>query len=223
METNPILLGIADDHVLFRKGLKEILEHDGRYRVIIEASDGKELIDKVDEQYPDIILMDLKMKGMDGMEATKILKDKYEDIKIIALSMFDDSRFIKHLFELGANGYLLKNTAPEEMFNALKQVYEVDYYFTPKISRIIAEGISKKMKGKPALEAGETISTREKEVLSLICRGMTTAEIAEKLFISSRTVEGHRQHLLEKTDTKNSAALVAWAYRNGVVEVQPEL
>ncbi|EAY24623.1 response regulator transcription factor [Microscilla marina] len=217
----PVKVAIADDHVLFRKGLVTILELDDNIEVVYGADNGKELIDKVDAQPPDVILMDLKMPVMDGMEATKIIKAKYPEVKVLVLSMYDEEKFIIHCLELGANGYLLKNTDPDELVHAIGTVMAKDFYFNNHISTVMLKGLNqkKRAKGKPQFENSIELTKREQEVLELICKELTTPEMAEKLFISNRTVEGHRKNLLEKTGAKNTAGLVVFALKNELVEI----
>lgn len=217
----PVKVAIADDHVLFRKGLITILELDDNIEIVLDADNGKDLIEKLESNLPEVILMDLKMPVMDGMEATKIIKEKHPDIKVLILSMYDEEKFIIHCLELGANGYLLKNTDPDEVINAIDIVMKKDLYFNDHISTVMLKGLNQKnrIKGKPRFDSNLQLTNREKEILELICKELTTPEIAEKLFISNRTVEGHRKNLLEKTGAKNTAGLVVFALKNELVEI----
>lgn len=217
----PVTVAIADDHVLFRKGLITILELDDDLEVIYDVDNGKELIEKLDAQIPEVILMDLKMPIMDGMEATKQIKAQNPEVKILILSMYDEEKFIIHCLELGANGYLLKNTDPDEVVKAIHTVVAKDFYFNNHISTVMLKGLNQKTraKGKPQFGNGVELTKREMEILGLICKELTTPEIAEKLFISNRTVEGHRKNLLEKTGAKNTAGLVVFALKNELVEI----
>lgn len=217
----PVRVAIADDHVLFRKGLITILELDDDLEVIYDADNGEELIKKLEAQVPEVILMDLKMPVMDGMEATKLIKAKYPEVKILILSMYDEEKFIIHCLELGANGYLLKNTDPDEVVKAIHTVVEKDFYFNNHISTVMLKGLNQKTraKGKPQFDNSVELTKREREILELICKELTTPEMAEKLFISNRTVEGHRKNLLEKTGAKNTAGLVVFALKNELVEI----
>lgn len=217
----PVTVAIADDHVLFRKGLITILELDDDIEVVYDADNGQELIDKVNTQPPDVILMDLKMPVMDGMEATKLIKEKHPEVKILILSMYDEEKFIIHCLELGANGYLLKNTDPDELVDAIGTVMSKDFYFNNHISTVMLKGLNQKMrvKSKPQFGNHVELTKREMEILELICKELTTPEMAEKLFISNRTVEGHRKNLLEKTGAKNTAGLVVFALKNELVEI----
>ncbi len=217
----PVKVAIADDHVLFRKGLITILEMDDDIEVVLEVNNGKELVENLNQPLPEVILMDLKMPEMDGMEATKIIKEKHPEIKILILSMYDEEKFIIYCLELGANGYLLKNADPAEVTQAIRTVVAKDFYFNDHISTVMLKGLNQKSrpKGKPQWTNKIQLTNREKEVLELICHEYTTPEIGEKLFISHRTVEGHRKHLLEKTGAKNTAGLVVFALKHELIEM----
>ena len=213
-----IRIGIADDHKLFRKGVIELLASDPGLEVVLEANSGTNLIEQMPTSKPDLVLMDLKMPGMDGMEATKFFKAHYPEVKIIVLSMIDDDKFILHLIKLGANGYLPKNTDPLELLNAIHTTATKGYYFNERISKVMMEGLHGPKQDAPSLNDNVQFSEREREVLQLLCDGLTTAEIAEKVFLSPRTVEGYRHRMIEKTDTRNTAGLVAYAIRKGLVQ-----
>ncbi|MFN4123856.1 MAG: response regulator [Flavobacteriales bacterium] len=212
---------LTDDHKLFRSGIKSLLHTFDDFQVIAEAGNGQELLDILAQgnESPDVIMLDLEMPVMDGMETLKNLKTRYPDVKCVVLSMHDDEKFIIHMMELGARGYLLKNAEPEDIDQAIRSVAQTGYHFSDKISRIMLQGLVKKEKVKPVFQNKEALSEREVEVLRLICEELTAAEIAEKLFISPRTVEGHRNKLMEKTGAKNIAGLVVYAMKEGLYEV----
>lgn len=212
-----ITIGIADDHAIFRKGVIDLLSVIPNANVILEASNGKELIEKMATTMPDIVLMDLKMPEIDGIKATKILKEKYPDVKIVVLSMFEEDNFILHLMGLGAVGYLMKNEDPSAVIEAIQQVHERDYYITPKVQAILNKGLSNRKGNVPTFDY--KLAENEKAVLQYTCAGMTNAKIAQKIFRSVRTVEGIRQQLLKKTGTQNTAALVAFAFRNNLIDL----
>lgn len=217
-----IKLAICDDQVLFLRGLKYIIRDFDNIEIVMEAQSGEELLEKVSQAPPDVILLDMKMPGMDGIEVTKRLKASYPAIKIILLTMYDDERLISHVMEVGANGYLLKNEEPDVLQEAIVSVVEKDMYFNDYVAKALLKGLKNKDTA-PPLSVGATpplnITTREMEILQLICKEFTTAEIAQQLFISARTVEGHRKNLMEKTGVRNTAGLVIFAVRNKLVEV----
>ena len=156
---------------------------------------------------------------MDGIEATEHIKAKYPEIKIIVLSMYEDERFIIHLLELGVNGYLLKNAEPEEMEYTIETVMTKDFCFNDQITNIMRKNLFGTRKGKPNFDTNVEFTPRELQILKLVCKEMTNAEIGKELHLSSRTVEGHRKKILEKTGAKNTAGMVYFAIKNGLVDI----
>ena len=207
---------IVDDHKLFRKGIHSLLEDFDFVGEIYEAGNGIELLELLDklELESVIILLDIQMPVMDGIEAQKKIRKLYPDLKVIVLTMQDDEQLILYMVCEGVNGYLLKNAEPEELEIALQKVIKNDFYFPPDMSRLVLKSVTRK--NRTTLESPE-FSEREIEVLDLICREYTAAEIAEKLELSPRTVEGYRSKLLEKTGAKNIAGLVVYAMKNKIV------
>ena len=213
-------LAIADDHELFRKGFISMLSGVPDFEFVLEAANGQELLDKMATQSVDIVLMDLQMPVMDGMQATEILLEKYPDVKVIVVSMFDEDRFVIHMLEKGVHGYLLKDTSTDEVEKAIYRVAEEGFYYSDFVSRAMHRKMVNRSANKQpnfSTTANVGLSNREQEVLRLLCDGLSTTEISDKLFISTRTVEGHRLRILEKTGTKNTAAAVAFAYKNHVI------
>jgi len=212
---------LVDDEVLFRKGIYFLLQREENIEIIFEASNGDELIDylKKNDAHPDIILMDLKMPLLNGVEATKIIRNDFPEIKIIALTSYNTDSFISNMIKIGASSYLLKNATPTEMISTINQVFEKGFFYNETIFEIInRQNISN---FKPKSQFTEiSLTTREREVLELICQQMSAVEIAEKLFISTRTVEGHRINLLLKTEAKNIAGLVVFAIQNNIVLIE---
>ena len=213
-------LAIADDHELFRKGFISMLSGVPDFEFVLEAANGQELLDKMATQPVDIVLMDLQMPVMDGMQATEILLEKYPDVKVIVVSMFDEDRFVIHMLEKGVHGYLLKDTSTDEVEKAIYRVAEEGFYYSDFVSRAMHRKMVNRSANKQptfSTTANVGLSNREQEVLRLLCDGLSTTEISDKLFISTRTVEGHRLRILEKTGTKNTAAAVAFAYKNHLI------
>ena len=220
MENDIIRIAFVDDHTLFRAGLKSIFEPISYIEVLFDSSHGQEFLHQLESQRPDVILVDLKMPQMSGQHLIERVRERYPDLKIIVLSMHDDESIILNcLKELRVNSYLLKSAPPNELTHAIREVYENNYYFTPHISQIMFDGLRKRKVALTHKEEVINISTREKEVLELICAGNTNSEIAEKLFISKRTVEGHRKNLLEKTHCRNTASLVAYSFQKKMVSI----
>lgn len=217
----PISLAIADDQILFRKGLKLLIHSFDGIELVIEASNGVELLSAVQQNQPDVILMDLRMPEMDGLEATGKIKKLFPSIKVILLTMYDEEHLINHMMKLGANGYLLKNEEPEEVEKAIRSVMEKDFYFNDYVSKALLSGLQRpKNEVKNWASGAEaSISRREREVLELICREFTSSEIATELYISIRTVENHRKNLLAKTNARNTAGLILFAVRNQLIDV----
>ncbi|MEL6972407.1 MAG: response regulator transcription factor [Bacteroidota bacterium] len=214
-----IKVALVDDQTLFLKGLRLILEGYEEIDIVIEATSGEALFTAMSTVVPDVILLDLKMPGMDGIAVAEKLRPQYPNVKIILLTMHDDERFIQHVLSVGANGYLLKNEEPEVLRDAINKVLNQDYYLNDYVAKALFNNIKKQQPGASTSQAATPLSLtpREQEILELICKEMTTGEIAEKLFISKRTVEGHRQNLLDKTGVRNTAGLVIFALKNQLV------
>ena len=216
---------IADDEQLFRKGIRFLLEREANFNVIFEADNGQELIDFISstEEFPDVILMDLKMPKLNGVEATKIIHITHPEIKIIALTSYGGKSFITNMIDVGSSSYLLKNTSPKTVIHTINEVYDKGFYYDEKVLKIIHENIisSSGKRIKSDLDK-KLLSKREIDVLELICEQYTTNEIGEKLFISPRTVEGHRNNLLLKTQSKNVAGLVIYGIQKKLIEISPD-
>jgi len=218
-----IKLALCDDQVLFLRGLKYIIADFKNIEVCLEATSGEELFNLIPSSPPDVVLLDMKMPGMDGLEVTKRLKIEFPNIKIILLTMHDDERLVNHVMEHGANGYLLKNEEPEIVEEAITSVMEKDYYFND----FVAKALLNRMQNKTPTSAPTMgissiplkLTPRETEVLNAICQEKTTAETAKELFLSVRTVEGHRKNLMEKTGVRNTAGLVIFAIKHKLIEI----
>jgi DNA-binding NarL/FixJ family response regulator len=215
---------VADDEELFRKGICFLLEREANFNITFAAENGSELINFISKtkNAPDIILMDLKMPKINGIEATKLLHKTHPNIKIIALTSFDGKSFITNMIDVGASSYLLKNTSPKMVIHTINEVEEKGFYYDEKVIKIIHENIisSSGKRIKNDLDK-KLLSKREISVLELICEQYTTLEIADKLFISPRTVEGHRNNLLLKTQSKNVAGLVIYGIQKKIIEITP--
>ncbi len=215
-----INLVLADDEELFRVGMAHILSRDEDINIIHQACNGKELLDYLAsaELLPDIIIMDIKMPELNGVEATKTIHKTYPEISIIALTTYNTKPFIRNMIHVGASGYLVKNTPPSKVLHTIKQVYYNGFYYDTEVMKAIKgiTNLSNKNDAKTFFD-DELITPREKDVLELICHQYTSQEIAEKLFISKRTVEVHRKNLLEKANVKNIAGLVIFAIQNDLV------
>jgi DNA-binding NarL/FixJ family response regulator len=213
-----IKIGIADDHKIFRKGVILSLRQYTNLFFIIEADNGDEMIEKLATEKPDVILLDLRMPGKDGIEATKEISKKYPDIRILILTMYEDERFVSHLMENGANGYLLKNAEPAEIKKAILEVMVKGFYLNNFVNRILLKKSTNKNKAIPSLNSEVVLSDKEKEVIQLLCREYTASEIATQMEISSRTVESIKDRLMERFGTKNTAGLVFFAVKNNLID-----
>ena len=212
-----IKIAIADDYKIFRDGLKVGLAVDENLLVISEADNGEELLASFEKELPDVIIMDLKMPLMDGMEATKIIRKKFDAIKVLVVTMYEDDKFIIHLMENGANGYLLKNADSEEIRKSIYAVYENGYYFNDLVNKALLKKLVNKANFKPSFNQDIDLTERELEVLKLICEEKTAAEIGKEIFLSVRSVEGIRPRLIDKIGVRNTAGLVMFAIKNNLV------
>jgi DNA-binding NarL/FixJ family response regulator len=208
---------IADDHKIFRDGIVSILEDIDDMQVSQQADDGQEVLEKIEKEQPHIILMDITMGDTSGIDITKIVKTKYPEIKVLVLSMHAESGYIVKALEAGASGYLLKDAGSIEMINAIRTVFNGDTYYSQQVSNILVQHITQGSQPKSDRE-GIPLTTREIEILKLIAEEFSNPEIAEKLFISIRTVDTHRRNLLEKLAVKNTAGLVKYALKHGIVK-----
>ncbi|MFW5755754.1 MAG: response regulator [Tangfeifania sp.] len=208
---------IADDHQLFREGLVNLISSAPDIEVIAEAKDGKEATEKTKELNPDVVLIDIGMPEMNGIEATRILKKQQSQVKVIAVSMHSDRQFVKGILEAGADGYLLKNCTYRQLIDAIKSVFEGKKYLSDDITEMVIKGYLD-----PAEEVSDNqseLSERELEILKLYAEGKSTREIAEKLFISVKTVGTHKQHIFEKLGLKSNADMVKYAIKEGLIQL----
>jgi DNA-binding NarL/FixJ family response regulator len=213
-----IKVAIADDHKIFRKGVILSLRPYTNIKFVQEADNGEELIQGLPVSDPDVILMDLRMPMKDGIETTKAVSKQYPQIHIIILSMYEDERFVYHLMENGAHGYLLKNAEPQEIRKAIMDVHEKGYYLNNFVNRILLKRSHSKQKVIPSLNNEITLNEKEKDVLKFICMEFTAQEIAQKMEISPRTVEAIKDRLMERFGSKNTAGLVFFAVKNNLVD-----
>ena len=213
-----IKVAIADDHKIFRKGVILSLRPFTNIKFVQEAENGEELLNGIAASEPDVVLMDLRMPLKDGIETTNAMSKLYPHIHVIVLSMYEDERFVYHLMENGAHGYLLKNAEPQEIRKAIMDVHEKGYYLNNFVNRILLKRSHAKQKTIPSLNNEITISDKEKDVLKYICMEFTAQEIAQKMDISPRTVEAIKDRLMERFGSKNTAGLVFFAVKNNLVD-----
>lgn len=208
---------IVDDHLIFRQGLKSLVTFENIATVIGEAANGKEFIELLSNLKPDLVLMDIDMPLMTGMEATQKALELIPDLKIIVFSMFGDEEYYYKMIDIGVKGFILKSSGISELEKAIHEVMLGESFFSNELLRKIINNFGHKNTIKPTENIG--LTPRETEVLKLICMGLSNLEIAEKLFISDKTVKSHRSNLLEKTKSKNSSALILYAVKHKIVDL----
>jgi len=219
-QTEKIHILIADDHKMFREGLKEILGKEPNLAIVGEAGDGREVIGQMGQHPVDVVLMDIDMPGVNGIETTRHIVQKHPHTRVLVLSMHSDAKYIISMLEAGAKGYVLKTAGKEEMIAAVNAVASGDSYFSHLISTRIIEQLQHHKVGSGIASAAEQppLTPREFEVLKLIALEYSNPEIAQKLYISIRTVDTHRRNLLEKLGVKNTAGLVKYALKMGLLD-----
>lgn len=208
---------IADDHKVFRDGIESIIDDIDDIEVVAQAEDGRVVMEKLKEVQPDVILMDITMGGANGIETTILVKKEYPQVKVLVLSMHDESNYVVKILEAGAAGYLLKDAGSTEMIKAIREIASGNTYYSQEVSAILVQQLTQGKKKKDK-KAGIPLTRRELEVLELIAEEYTNAEIAEKLFISIRTVDTHRRNLIDKLTVKNTAGLVKYAIKHGIID-----
>ena len=214
-----IRVAIADDHQIFRKGVILSMRGYTNIQFVFEANNGEELLQKIKEvEEPDVILCDLKMPVKDGIDTTKQITKEYPKVRVIILTMYEDERFVGHLMDCGAAGYLLKSTEPSEIKNAIQDVMRTGFYLNPFVNKVLIKKNYGKQKFNPSLSTEIIVTEREKEVLTLVCMEFTATEIALKMDISSRTVEAIKDRLMERFGVKNSVGLVFYAMKNQLID-----
>jgi DNA-binding NarL/FixJ family response regulator len=207
---------LVDDHQMFREGLRFALSRIQDFEVIGSASNGQEYLKLVEQNLPDIVLMDIGMPVMDGVEATEKTTELYPSVNVIALSMFSDQEYYHKMVAAGVKGFLIKEAGIDELEKAINSVVQGNAYFSQELLRNIIVNISNV---KVSSHDPTQLTKREEEVLQMICKGYTTKEISDLLFISQKTVEGHKTNLLSKTNSKNAINLVLYAFKNKLVEM----
>ncbi|HMD00132.1 MAG TPA: response regulator transcription factor [Ferruginibacter sp.] len=213
-----IKVAIADDHQIFRKGVILSMRPYTNIKFVMEADNGEDLLSKIPDTMPDVVLCDLKMPVKDGIDTTKVITKTYPNIRVIILTMYEDERFVGHLMDCGAAGYLLKSTEPAEIKRAITDVMRTGFYLNPFVNKVLIKKNYSKQKFNPTLTSEVVLSEREKEVLTLVCMEFTAAEIAQKMDISARTVEAIKDRLMERFGVKNSVGLVFYAMKNSLID-----
>lgn len=207
-------LVLVDDHQMFLDGLEMILSSQPDFKIAGTALNGWQALSIIEEQKPDVVLTDLNMPEMDGLELVKLLKQKFPEIKVLVLSMMNDKETVSSIMEVEAEGFILKNSNKADLINAVKSVYTGDTYYSNEILSIMMSRYQKRMR---QVEAKKLLTERELEILQLVAEEMTSEKIAEKLFISPRTVETHRKNILAKTQSNTLIGLIKFAVKNDLI------
>jgi len=217
--TSTIKIVLADDHELFRDGFSVMVAKLRDIELVGEAADGYELLQKVDALQPDVVITDIRMPKLDGIAATRQLQETYPKLGVIALTNFEEQTMIVDMLEAGARGYLLKTARKEEIIEAVKTVSEGKNYYcdstSPRLSELIAKSAFNPYRKSKKIEFNE----REKEIICLICEGLTNKEIADRMFLSRRTIETHRENIKDRIGEPSTAALIVYAIRNGIFKI----
>jgi DNA-binding NarL/FixJ family response regulator len=215
LNKNKVLL--ADDHVVVRKGLRFVLEREPDMEVVGEAGDGKQAVDLVEQLSAEVVVMDIAMPRLNGIDATAQITKKNENVRVIILSMYSDEEYIVRALSAGAKGYLLKDSAEEELVAAVRSVSEGKPFFSPAIASLLLDDYLRQLQQRGMTDSYELLSVREKEVLQLLAQGKTNKEVATMLQISPYTVETHRNHLMQKLNLHNTAEIVLYAVRKKLI------
>ena len=214
-----IKIFIADDHRILREGLRSLIEKMSDVRVVGDAGNGREAVRLVTERRPDVVIMDVNMPDLNGIEATRLLLKELPAVKVIGLSMYSDKRFVAGMLKAGASGYLLKAGAFEELATAIQTVMAGDIYLSPRVTGVVIEDYVVRLTQEKAAPT-KTLSPREREVLQLLAEGKSSKDIASHLHVSEKTVHTHRQHIMEKLNLHSVAELTKYAIREGITTVE---
>ena len=210
---------VVDDHKIFRDGLKLLFSHFSFIDKVYEASNGREFLDQVEELNPDIVLMDINMPLMGGIQATVDALSLYPELKIIVLTTFHNEDYIEKMMHVGVEGYMLKRSTPEEFESALLKVHNGGNFFSDEIMKVVLKNLSTKKKESERQQTSSSFTDREKEVLELTCKGYNNEQIAELIHISPKTVEKYKSSLFQKTNTYNTVNLIIYSFKNKLVDI----
>ena len=220
MAEDKIKVILVDDHEIFRNGLNSLLSSLGNVKIIGEATNGQEFLEKAETLKPDIVFMDINMPVLDGIDTTESALKKFPKLKIIALSTFGDNEYFNKMLNAGVRGYMLKSSRKNEFIEAIESVHtNDDYYYSNELLLNYSKNIINKQVEVIEKDKLPDLSRREKEILELVCKGKSNDEIAETLFISKRTVENHKTSMIQKTDTGNTVNLVIYAFKNKIIDL----
>ena len=208
---------VADDHTIIRRGLRSLLEREEGFEVVAEACDGRQTVEMAEAKQPDVVMLDIAMPRLNGIEAARQISSQLAKTRIVILSMHADESYVLKALKAGARGYLLKDSAESDIINAIRAVHEGKAFFSPEISRMLMEDYMRQLEQRGVDDRYELLSTREREVLQLLAEGKSSKEAATILDISLYTVETHRSHILQKLGLHSLAELILYAVRKGVI------
>ena len=211
---------LVDDHALFREGIRALLSAESDIEVVGEAADGKQAIELAEKLSPDIIVMDLVMPGMNGMQAAQQLHDKYPDIKVLILSMYDDDEYVCQILKAGASGYVLKRAASDDLLRAIREVEKGGSALHPTVAAKLIKDYVRRAKSTEQRDSGSVLTARESEVLTLVAEGHTNQQIADMLGLGRKTVDTHRTNIMRKLDLHEVTALVKYALKRGLINLE---
>jgi len=217
--TGKVRVLIADDHPIVRDGLRMLLEAQSDMEVVAEAVNGEEAVARTAELQPDVVLMDVTMPVLNGIEATKIIKEKYPEVKVLALTVHDSQDYFFHIIQAGASGYVLKGDTSIELITALRAVYRGGVFLSPLVARKLLEDYLRRVVSGEEVSSYNGLTEREREILTYIAQGHTNQEIADRLLISPYTVQTHRAHIMEKLNLHNRAELIRYALKRGLIPI----
>ena len=209
---------VVDDHAIVREGVRMILAKEGDLEVVGEAGDGQQALDLTERAQPDVVIMDISMPGMGGIEATQTIRAKHPEVQVLALTMHEDESYVFQLLRAGASGYVLKRAAAQDLVQAVRAAAKGEAFLYPSVARKVVEDYLRRVESGEERQRYDGLTTREKEILTLIAQGLSNQQIAEKLFISIKTVQTHRAHILEKLGLHDRTELVRYAIRKGLIE-----
>ena len=216
---NKIRVFLADDHLILREGIRSLLGKVSDIEVVGEAGEGGETVAKVEQLAQDVVLMDITMPGMSGLEATKQIKQKYPQVKVLILTIHETNQYLSQMLQAGASGYVVKTTAASELISAIRAVHQGDVYLYPSITRMLVEDYLRRVEGGEERISYEGLTTREREVLMYIAEDKKNKEIAGMLGISVRTVQAHRTNLMDKLGAHDRTELVKYAISKGIIDL----
>jgi two-component system response regulator NreC len=209
---------LADDHTMIRSGIATLLQNIKEFSIVGEAEDGEDAVHKTSELRPTVVVIDLSMPKLSGIEATKIIKKKYPDTNVLVLTMHENEEYVYQILKSGASGYVLKSAGKDELEAAIRAAAKGEKFFSPRISQLMAEGYVKRVEGTPDAPKGDVpLTRREREILALVASGLTNQQIADQLFISPRTVDTHRTNIMQKLAIHDLANLVRYAIEHGII------